>query len=83
MTKLYKFAVIDAPGYSGNKARVYSRHTTLAAARRALRKHYVHVPGNPRSMSACIVEREISSDTAYLYWSGIRDAGYPVHGIAE
>lgn len=74
-----KYIVIDAPGYCGNKARVYSRHKTLAAARNALGKHWVNVPGNPRAMSACIVERETSRDTDYVYWSGIRDAGYQVY----
>lgn len=80
---VYKFAVIDAPGYCDNKARVYSRHNTLAAARKALRKHYVNVPGSPRGMSACVVERETSRDTDYVFWSGIRDAGYSVHGVDD
>ena len=77
--KTYPYIVIDAPGYSGNQARVYSRHSTLAAARAALRQHWVNVPGNPRSMSACVVERATSADTDYVYWSGLRDAGYAIH----
>lgn len=81
--KIFNFAVIDAPGYSGNKARVYSRHNTLSAARKALGKHYVNVPGNPRSMSACIVERETTAETDYVFWSGLRDAGYTIHGVDE
>lgn len=77
--KCYPYIVIDAPGYCDNKARVYSRHATLAAARRALAKHWVNVPGNPRSMSACVVERETCADTDYVFWSGLRDAGYAIH----
>ena len=80
-TKAYQFIVIDKPGYCGNRARVYSRHGSLAAARKALKKHWINIPGNGRSMSACIVERETAADTDYVFWSGIRDAGYEIHGI--
>lgn len=81
--KTYRFAIIDAPGYCDNRAHVYSRHNTLAAARKALSKHYVNIPGNGRSMSACIVERETSAATEYVYWSGLRDAGYEIYGIDD
>ena len=79
--KTYAFVVIDAPGYCDNRARVYSRHSTLAGAKKALQKHWVNVPGNPRAMSACIVERETSADMDYVFWSGIRDAGYAIHSF--
>ena len=80
-TKTYPFAIIDAPGYSGNRASIYSRHSTLSAARRALRAHYVDIPGNGWQMSACIVGRHTSADEKYVFWDGIRAANYQIHGV--
>ena len=77
----FSFMVIDAPGYCDNRAQVYSRHKTLSAARRALRQHWVHPPGNQRSMSACIVERGTNLTEHYGFWDGLRAAQYPIHGI--
>jgi hypothetical protein len=78
-TKTYRFVVIDAPGYCKNRARVYSRHDTLSAARKALRNHWVEIPGSPRGLSACIVDMETSTDTDYIFWNGIMAAGYDVY----
>lgn len=80
-TKTYRFAIVDAPGYCDNRARVRSRHNTLAAARRALKRHCVFIPGSGRKLAALIVERDTAPDTDYVYWSGIRDAGYRTYGL--
>jgi hypothetical protein len=54
----YPYIVIDAPGWYGDLGRVWSRHRTLAAARRALRRHYVDIPGQGRVCSAVVAENE-------------------------
>jgi hypothetical protein len=41
----YPYIVIDAPGFYGHLGRVWSRHRTLAAARKAARKHRADLPG--------------------------------------
>jgi hypothetical protein len=81
--KTYPFAVIAAPGYCADRAKVHSRHETLSAARKALRGYWTNIPGIPRAMTACIVERETSPDTDYVHWSAIRDAGHTVHSLED
>lgn len=76
-----KYIIIDAPGYCGNKASIYSRHSILELAKKELKKHYVNIPGNGRGMSACIVERATRRDEAYVFWDGIKNAGYEIFGI--
>jgi hypothetical protein len=41
-----RYAVIPAPGYTGNVAKVLSAHATLAAAKRNAGKGYAVISGN-------------------------------------
>lgn len=52
-----KYCVVDRPGYFGNKARVYSCHRTIKAAKKRLGRGYVDEKGT-RRQSTCIVETE-------------------------
>lgn len=73
------YIIIDAPGFCNNRARIYSRHSTLSLAQRELRRaHYVNIPGNPRQMSACIVKRDSARGETYVFWDGIRNGEYDI-----
>jgi len=79
----FQFAIVDAPGFDGgNRTKIYSRHNSLAAARREQRKHIVHIPGNSAQQSAMIISRvdgTISSDESYLWSDAVRGTSFAQH----
>ena len=55
--KSTRYAVTDRPGYfGGNKARIYSTHKTLEAARKHLHKSGYTDERGQRRLPVCIVE---------------------------
>lgn len=55
MNKLY--AVIDRDGFFRDTTRVYSAHSTEAAAIKAANQHRVSIPGNQSNQSTAMVIR--------------------------
>jgi hypothetical protein len=63
-----RYAVTARPGYFGSKARIYSTHKTLEAARKQLRKSGYTDEQGLRRMPCCIVEVSEGYRKGDIFW---------------